>query len=255
MHHAYIDRFSRQDSPIHRLDARAKLLVVLAYTGVLVSFGRYDLAALAPMAVLPLAMLWLAGVPVSFALRRVLTLCPFVALLVLALPFYDRAVQPLVLGPWAWEVGGGWLSAAAVLARFALGLMALTALVSSTQFSLLLAAMRRLGAPAIFCAVLGFLYRYIFVLIDQVMRVRRASDFRGAARAPAARRLATAGGVVGYLMVRTLERSQRVHLAMLARGYTGQNRGLQQLHWRAADWAFVMACVVYLAAARMLPLL
>ena len=57
MHHSYIDRFSRGDTPVHRLDARVKLVAVLAYTGVLVSFDRQAVSVLAPLAVAPLAML------------------------------------------------------------------------------------------------------------------------------------------------------------------------------------------------------
>ena len=50
MHHHFIDRFSLGDSPAHRLDARAKLVAVLGYMAVLISFDRYAVASLAPMA-------------------------------------------------------------------------------------------------------------------------------------------------------------------------------------------------------------
>ena len=68
MHHHFIDRFAMGDSPVHRLDVRAKLAAVLGDTVVLISFGRYAVAELAPLAVLPLALLWFGRVPVWFAL-------------------------------------------------------------------------------------------------------------------------------------------------------------------------------------------
>jgi len=250
MHHHFIDRFAMGDSPIHRLDARTKLVAVLAYTVVLISFDRYAVADLAPMAVLPLTLLWFGRVPVWFALRRVVILSPFILMLVLMSPIYDRAPQWVTFGPWRYPITGGWLTAAGIAAKFALGVMALTALMCTTPFALLLEAMRRLGMPQVIVLQLGFLYRYLFVLIDEAMRVRRARDFRGAALAPAGRRLAAAGGVIGTLFLRTLDRSQRIQLAMAVRGYRGESHGLQQLCFTGADILFLAAVAVYLTVNR-----
>jgi cobalt/nickel transport system permease protein len=250
MHHSHIDRFAQGDSPVHRLDARAKLLAVIAYTVVLISFGRYTVAGLAPMTVMPLAMLWLGRVPVWFALRRVAILSPFIAMLCLMSPLYDRTPVRAALGPWQFEVTGGWLTAADVAIKFTLGLTALTAMMSTTRFSSLLEGMRRLGMPRMLVLQLGFLYRYIFVLIDEAMRMRRARDFRGAHRAPVQRRLAAVGGVIGSLFVRTLERSDHIQTAMSARGYRGEPRGLRQLRFRLADAAFLAAAAGYLLFCR-----
>ena len=120
----------------------------------------------------------------------------------------------------------------------------------TTRFALLLEALRRLGMPQVVAVQLGFLYRYIFVLIDEAMRIRRARDFRGAALAPVGRRLAATGGVIGTLFIRTLDRSQRVHLAMAARGYRGEPHSLSRLHFTAADAAFLTVAAAYLAACR-----
>jgi len=250
MHHHFIDRFAMGDSPVHRLDARAKLVAVLGYTVVLISFDRYAVADLAPMAVLPLTLLWFARVPVWFALRRVAILSPFILMLVLMSPIYDRAWHHVTFGPWRYTLSGGWLTAADIAIKFALGVLALTAMMCATPFALLLEAMRRLGMPQVVVMQLGFLYRYLFVLIDEAMRVRRARDFRGAALAPIGRRLAAVGGVIGTLFIRTLDRSQRVHLAMAARGYRGEPHSLSQLRFTGADAVFLMAVVAYLAACR-----
>jgi cobalt/nickel transport system permease protein len=250
MHHHFIDRFAMGDSPIHRLDARAKLVAVLGYTVVLISFDRYAVAGLAPMAVMPLAMLWFGRVPVWFALRRVAILSPFILMLVLMSPIYDRRPHDVAFGPWHDAIAGGWLTAADVAIKFALSVLALTAMMCTTRFTLLLEAMRRLGMPQVVVMQLGFLYRYIFVLIDEAMRVRRARDFRGAALAPLGRRLAATGGVIGTLFVRTLDRSQRIHLAMTARGYSGEPHSLSHLHFARADAAMLIVVSLYLAACR-----
>lgn len=251
MHHHFIDRFALGDSPIHRLDARGKFLVVLAYSVTLISFDRYAVADLAPMAVLPLAWLWFSDVPLWFALRRVVVLSPFILMLVLMSPMYDGSPHVVTLGPWRGTVGGGWLTAADVAIKFALGVLALTAMMCSTPFTQLLEAMRRLGMPQMVVMQLGFLYRYIFVLIDEAMRVRRARDFRGASLAPLGRQIAAVGGVVGTLFLRTLDRSQRIHLAMTARGYRGEPHSLNSLRFTTNDTLFLAVTGAYLIACRL----
>lgn len=250
MHHHYVDQFAQNDSPVHRLDARAKLLAVLAYTTVLISFGRYEVAALAPMAVLPLGMLYMAQVPMWYALRRLAILSPFIAMLCLASPLYDHSLHAVAFGPWRFAITGGWLTAANIFAKFALGVLALTGLMCSTPFSQMLEAMRRMGVPRLLVMQLGFLYRYIFVLIGEAMRIRRARDLRGASLAPVSRRLAAVGGIVGMLFVRTLDRSERVHISMCARGYRGEPRSLFRLKFTAADAWFAAAVAIYLVAGR-----
>ena len=250
MHHHHIDRYAQGTSPVHALDARAKTAAVLAYLFVLISFDRYAVSALAPMAVAPLGLLLLAGVSVRFALRRVLILSPFIVFLAMACPFYDRAPHAVAFGPWQFVVSGGWLTAAGITVKFALGVVALTALMCTTPFSALLEALRWFRVPKLLVMQLGFLYRYLFVLTGEAMRLKRARDFRGAHLAPTHRRLAAAGGVVGSLLVRTLDRSDRIHLAMQARGYRGEPHALTRLRFRASDALFLLAAVAYLALCR-----
>ena len=250
MHHSHIDRFAQGDSPVHHLDARAKLIAVLAYTVVLISFDRYAVLALAPMCVMPLAMMWLGGVPVWFALRRVVFLSPFIVMACVVSPLYDHSPQAAAFGPWHFTITGGWLTAADVALKFTLGVMALTALTSTTPFSSLLQGMRKLAVPKLLVVLLGLVYRYIFVLIDQGMRVRRARDYRGGARAPLRRKLAAAGSAVGSIFVRTLERADRVHLAMQGRGYGGEVRSLGPPRFAPADAAVLALVAGYLLLCR-----
>jgi len=197
-------------------------------------------------------MLWFARVPVWFALRRVLLLSPLIAMLCLMSPLYDRTLQPVAFGPWRFWVTGGWLTAASIAIKFTLGLLALTALTCSTPFALLLEGIRKLGVPRLLVQQLAFLYRYIFVLIDEAMRIRRGRDFRGARRAPTARRLTAAGGMIGSLFVRTLERSERIHTTMYARGWRGESHSLNRLRFELRDTVFLAVTTVYLIACRCL---
>jgi cobalt/nickel transport system permease protein len=245
MHHHYIDRFAYQDSPIHRLDPRAKILAVLAFSAVLISGSRYMMPS--PWyAVFPAILLLWGGIPIRFVLKHTLIVSPFIAFLVLLSPVFDRT--PVHFN--GYQVSGGWLTAGTVMIRFVLGMAALIALASTTRFPELLKGLERLGVPRLLVTQLRFLYRYLFLLVDQAMHLRRARNARDAGRGPRAWRFRAAAGVVGVLFVRTLEQAERMHLAMMARGYDGTIRLLRPLHWKRYDTVFVAATAVYLFAVR-----
>jgi cobalt/nickel transport system permease protein len=252
MHHYHLDQFAHGDSPVHRLDARAKLAALVAYTAILISFDRYAISGLAPLAIAPLVMLRAGRIPVYFALRRVVILSPFILAMCLLSPLYDHSRHLVAFGPWQLAISGGWLTAADIAVKFCLGVLALTSVMATTPFALLLEAIRRIGAPRVLVMQLSLLYRYLFVLLDEAGQIRRARDFRGAAAAPVGRRLAAVGGAIGSLFVRTLDRSDRIHTAMCARGYDGKSRSLSLLRFRPSDGLFLLAAAAYMVFCRWL---
>jgi cobalt/nickel transport system permease protein len=245
MHHHYIDRFAYQDSPIHRLDPRAKILAVLAFSVMLISYPQHTLPPLW-YAIFPAILLLWGRIPLGFVLKHTLLVSPFILCLVLFAPVFDT--RPVRVGDS--EIRAGWLTAASILVRFVLGMAALIALASTTRFPEMLKGLEKLGVPRLLVTQLRFLYRYLFLLIDQSMHLRQARRARDAGRGPFGSRWQSSAGLLGVLFVRTLDQAERTHLAMLARGYDGTIRLLQPLRWRAVDSAFVAAIGVYLAAVR-----
>jgi len=246
MHHHYLDRFAYQDSPIHRLDPRAKIVAVLAYSAVLISLGRYAIPSPGYL-IFPFAMLVIGGIPLWFVVKHTLLVSPFVLCLVALSPLFDAA--PVRVGE-SLIVRGGWLTAASVLARFVLGMAALIGLASTTRFPELLKGFEKLGVPRVLVTQLRFLYRYLFLLVDQSMHLRQAWSARDAGRGPLRWRWRAATGLVGVLFTRSLEQAERTYLAMIARGYDGTIRLLEPLRWRPADSVFVVAVGLYLVALR-----
>ena len=241
MHHHHIDRFACQDSPIHRLDPRAKTLAVVAFSILLISAPRYTIPS--PWYVLfPAVLLSWGRIPPGFVLKHTLIVSPFVLLAAVFSPFLDDT--PVQIG--GRVVRGGWITAGSIAVRFMLGMAALIALASTTRFPELLKGLERLGVPRLLITQLRFLYRYLFVLIDQAMHMRRARLARDAGRGPIGARWRAGGGQVGVLFLRTLESAERMHLAMLARGYDGRIRLLKPLRWRPRDTAFMVITAVYL---------
>jgi cobalt/nickel transport system permease protein len=128
-------------------------------------------------------------------------------------------------------------------------------LVSTTHFSQLLKGMERLGLPRLLLAIISFLYRYLFLLLDQFMRLLRAARSRNLEAGPLSLRLRAAGGIVGSLFIRTYSRAERVHAAMLARGYQGTLPLLRDTRLGAADFAFLgvfLPAVIGVCAAALL---
>lgn len=245
MHHDDIDRYAHGNTAVHRLDPRAKALAVLAYTLAVISVDPFRPGALWPFAVLPVVWLAAGRVPWRFVAKHALLVSPFVLAVAAFNPVFDARPVQLVAGGWTWTLRAGWVSAAGIVLKFFLCVTALLALSATTPFPRLMAGAARLGVPRALLEVLGLLYRYLFVLVDQALRMRRAAVGRGWQQASLGRRFAVAGAAVGALFLRSLERAERVHLAMCARGYDGRMRTLDRLHFHAADTLFMAACLAY----------
>jgi cobalt/nickel transport system permease protein len=243
LHHAHIDKFAYGDSPVHRLDARVKLLSAIVFTAIVISLPRQSVSILACYAVWPFAMLVVGGIPILFAVRHIATISPFVLVLGLAMPLYAKAPAEAAFGPWHWVTTEGWLRCGAVVGKFVVTMATLIALVSTTRFSDLLAGMERMGMPRMLAVQIGFLYRYIFVLIDRAHHILRARAGRRVGRLGARRELAVGAAMIGSLLIRSVDSAERIGIAMAARGFDGRFRTVRTMRtsWRDAVFAAIFA--------------
>ncbi|MBK5275035.1 MAG: cobalt ECF transporter T component CbiQ [Desulfuromonadales bacterium] len=214
-----LELMANGDSTIHRLDARAKVLVTLVFIICVVSYTRYELAALFPFFIFPVVMVSLTGIPPLFIIGKLALLCPFVLAMGLFNPVFDREilVQLGTLG-----ISGGWISFASILTRSILTVGTAFILVGTTGFTAVCRALERLGMPQVFAVQLLFLYRYIFVLTEESGRASRARELRSCGKKGLGIR--SFGSMTGHLLLRTWQRAERVHMAMLARGFSGEFR-------------------------------
>lgn len=255
MHAHTLERYERRDSLLHRLDPRVKVLLTVLY---IVSNGLLPDAAWwafgASWAFLLLAT-YLARLSVWFVVRRSL----------IALPFVLAAVSLLftVPGPalFSWQVAGrtvaisepGLARFASVLARSWLSVQMAILLTASTPFPDLMHALRHLRVPRVLIAIIGFMYRYLFVLADEARRLLRARLARSARPAPGTGggslrwRALVAGNMVGTLFLRSMDRSDRVYNAMVARGYRGQLLTLTPHRMGRQDWVAAAAAFLFIA--------
>ena len=257
MHINVLDQFQSGDSPLHRLDPRVKLLGSLAFilAAALTPDGVW--LAFAALAALWLALALLSDLPLGLLLRRGLVALPFAAAAVtvlFTLPGQALLTVQLPLTGWQLSISdAGLIRFVTILLKSWLSVLMAILLTATTPFPDLLQAMRGVGIPAVLVGVIAFMYRYIFVLADEVRTLLQAREARSAAGPTGQRtggalfwRAKVVGGMVGSLFVRSLARSERVYQAMASRGYAGELRWLDKPRMRPIDlfWLAVMFLVL-----------
>ncbi|ACM21681.1 nickel ABC transporter, membrane protein NikQ [Geotalea daltonii FRC-32] len=230
-----LDLLAKGDTAIHRLDPRAKVLVTLAFVVTVVSFGKYELSAVFPFFIFPAVIIALADLPVGYIARKVAIICPFAVIVALFNPLFDRGTM-MEFGPLT--ISGGWISFASVLIRSALTISAALILLCVTGFPSICRAMEKLGMPRAFAVQLLFLYRYIFVLAEEGSRVSRARELR--ANGKNGLGMKSFIPLLGHLLLRTWLRAERVHMAMLARGFEGNFNTRHQFTFGRRETAFLL---------------
>lgn len=213
----YMDTLSSQQTAVHQLDPRAKLLTTLVFVVVVVSFGKYEISALIPFFIFPVVLCALGNIPPTYLIRKLVIVSPFAIMLGIFNPWLDREIMIRLAGI---EISGGWVSFASILIRFVLTVGAALTLIAVTGFNAVCMALERLGAPKIFVIQLLFLHRYMFVLVDEAARMFRARSLRSFGSEGTG--MKSYGSLVGQLLLRTMDRAQRIYLAMSCRGFEGQ---------------------------------
>jgi cobalt/nickel transport system permease protein len=234
-------------SPIHRLDPRAKLLGLTGITLVAVSTPLRAWPAFAACALALGTIAALAGVGSRVLAARARGVLPLVLLVAAFAPFLHGGPR-VGLGPLAVSEAG-LATFATVAAKATIGTVSAVLLGATTSFPDVLHALERLRAPRLLTVIAAFMYRYVFVIADEVRRMRAALS----ARAYRPRHVAQAGAlgrVVTALFLRTYDRGERVYLAMLARGYHGAMPRLGALAFRRPDALFAAALVAALVPVR-----
>jgi cobalt/nickel transport system permease protein len=195
------------------------------------AFGVYALALGTLVAI--------ARIPIRFLLRRMLVLTPFVLLAVL-LPVFGRGPRVEVVGLSLSEQGlwDMWN----LLAKASLGLVTSLVLSATTEVADLLRGFDSLRVPRLVTAILGFMVRYIDVVVSDFNRMRLALAARGH-EASGLTQWEPYGRAMGTMFIRTYERGERVYLAMESRGYAGEMPVSSRIKGTALEWALAAVLV------------
>jgi cobalt/nickel transport system permease protein len=203
-HAAGIEAMAALDTPIHRLDARIKIIGLIGLTIVAVSTPVGAWAAFATYLLLLTVLCVAARLPLRYVLRRLSIEIPFLA---------AAAVLPFV-------APDGARLALTVVLKATTGVLSMVVLSSTTPFPLLLRGFERLGAPRLLVVIVAFMWRYLYVIGEEIQRMRIARQARGY-QPRWIWQTGAIGQTVAALFIRSLERGERVYLAMASRGYRG----------------------------------
>ncbi len=230
-------------SPVHRLPAEVKLVALLTFVFLVVATPREAYAAFGAHLAVLVGVVIVSGVPWRYLLPRFVVEVPFLIFAAL-MPFVATGprveVGPFLLSE-AGLVGAWGLAAKATLGTFAALIVATT-----TEPRDLVVGLERLHVPGQLVQIAGFMIRYLEVVAEQLTRMRIARESRGF-RARSPRQWPALGASAGALFIRSYERGERVHLAMLSRGYTGTMPRLHENGTAPRDW--LLGALVPAAAA------
>lgn len=254
MHSDAFDRYHHGHSPLHNLDPRVKVILTILFilSNALLPDGAWIAFALA-WGVILFANL-ISNLGIGFTFRRSFIALPFALAAITVL--FSIAGKPLTSFHFLmWNLtitDAGLLRFVSIVVRSWLSVQMAILLVAVTEFPKIIHALTHLHVPAILTVIISFLYRYLFVLTDEVMRMMRARQARSAAAATGIRsggsvawRAKIAGNMAGQLFLRSYERSDRIYNAMLSRGYKGE---LMTIHPHQYDRTDLMIGVVSILA-------
>src|SRR3972149_3162270 len=244
MHSDAFDRYHHGHSPLHILDPRVKVLVTLAFilSNALLPDGAWTAFLLAWGFVL--AANGLSGLGLDFSFRRSFVALPFaLAAITVLFSIPGEPVSSFRFLMWDFTItDAGLLRFVSIVIRSWLSVQMAILLVAVTEFPKIIHALTHLRVPAIITTIISLLYRYLFVLTDEVLRLLRARQARSAASAGQRSggsmgwRARIAAHMAGQLFLRSYERSDRIYNAMLARGYKGELMTIHPHHFQVRDW-------------------
>jgi cobalt/nickel transport system permease protein len=205
-------------SRLHRAPAHLKIAALVAFMLVVVATPRDAYAVHGLYLLVLIGAVALSRVPAAYLLPRMLVEVPFVVFAVVV-PFVASGPQTEVLGLTVSRTG--LVDAFGLLAKATLGVIAGLLLAATTEPAALLRGLERLRLPQQLVQIMGFMLRYLEVVTGELARMRVAAASRGfTARNP--RHWPVLARSIGALFIRSFERGERVHLAMVSRGYDGK---------------------------------
>ena len=205
-------------SVVHRFPAHLKILTLLAFVLIAVATPPRFYPAYAVYLLIVIAVILTARVPLGYIAKRMVIEVPFIVFAVL-LPFVATGPRVEVLGLSVSEAG--LVAAGTLLAKGTLGVMAALTLAATTEPSEVLVGLQKLRMPDLIVQIMSFMIRYLDVVTADLGRMLVSMRSRGVdPRSP--RHWPALARSLGALFIRSYERGERVHLAMLSRGYDGK---------------------------------
>lgn len=244
-----LERLADKKSLIHQMNATTKLVVALIFIGITVSFSKYALIEILPLLIYPVIIMNLADLSIKYFLKKILVGLPLVLLIAIFNLWYDQTPW-LIFGKLI--LTGGMVSFLVILLKFILTISAGLLLIATTPLTKLTDALLRLKIPPFLIVQLSLTYRYLSVLLEETRTLVQAYSLRSFKKNGV--QYQVWGSLGGQLLLRTLARAERVHQAMLCRGFQGVNFIKSKSQLQLRDWYYLCAWVCFFVLVRLLNL-
>ena len=244
-----LESLSKEDRWVNNLHPLVKLFVTALFLVLTVSFDKYNLAGLLSMAVYPLVTFTIADLSFVDAFKRLRYVLPIVCVVGIFNPFFDRDI---VMQVGSLAVSGGVLSMLTLMGKAILTVLAGYLLIATTSMERICLGLRMLHVPSLLVTEILLIYRYLTVLLKETRRVTDSY----ALRAPGQKgiHISAWGSLAGLLLLRSMDRAERLYESMQIRGFHGEFYTGRQERMKKADWIYLAVWTAVLCALRFLPL-
>lgn len=235
-----LEELSKKDTCIHKIHPLSKLIVTISFLIIVLSFGKYEINSLIPLFIFPIIIMSIADIPVLLILKRILIVLPIIIGIGIFNPILD---QRLMFNIGNINFSYGFISFISILIKFTLTVSASLLLIATTGMNNVALALRMLKLPKIFVLQFLLTYRYITVLIEEVMQTTQAYSLR----APRQKGINFKdwGSLTGQLLLRTISRSERIYIAMCCRGFDGEYHTDSEKKLSYLDIIYIMICLIF----------
>ncbi|WP_094605981.1 Energy-coupling factor transporter transmembrane protein EcfT [Sporomusa silvacetica DSM 10669] len=241
----YLDALSNQNTFIHRLNPCVKLIAALSFIIAVTSFAKYEITGLLPFFLFPAVLLSLGNLPAAPIFKRLLLVAPFVLFIGIFNPLFDHT--PITkIG--AIVITGGWVSFFSITIRLCLTITTALILVATTGIDAIGSALLRIGVPKIIVVQLLFMYRYLHVLVEEFVRSTTAYSLRSFHGDGVQFR--AWGSLLGQLLIRSIDRANRIYQSMLCRGFDGEVRLMRTSTLTTSDIGYLTFWMVFFVLIR-----
>lgn len=248
MYSALLSKNSEKVSPLRnetvsaestcQINGRSLVLIWAIYVISVMSAGKFNLECVTAYAAFPLFMAIYFNLSFNTISKRVILLCPFVILIALGNPFFDR--RPLIIIE-NFTFTLGMLSGVVIIAKSILLIASAVIFSMILPFNRICDALRSFRVPDIFITQLVLLHRYSFLLVEEALSIQKARNMRSFGKK--GREFFTTAGMIGSLLLRTTNRAERIFRGMFARGFTGSFQQSCDADFTVKDLTAVMSAI------------
>lgn len=242
-----LDELGEKKTVIHKIHPFAKLVTTIIFLITVLSYKKYEISGLTPLVLFPMVLISLGEIPVRPIINRTLIVLPFVIGISIFNPLLDHRPLLYIGGI---SISGGWISFISIMFKCVLTVTATLILIATTGMNKIALALRILKVPKLFVMQLLLTYRYISVLIEEVMTTTTAYSLRSPFKRGI--RFKDWGSLTGQLLIRTIDRAHRIYVSMCCRGFQGEYNTDNNLKINLNDFIYSILWVLFFVVVRII---